>query len=112
MASTAGLGNDALELVDLLLGTAEGAEPLLRQLAGTLVAAVAEQLDDTALVRGKAVNFVSNGSNGSAGESISRAAIASISFAEKPKGIDSLAHGLVLSMLSTSRRSMLEERCR
>ena len=75
MAGAAGLGDDALELVDLLLGAAEGAElqamlvlegdgegrggrgkayPLLRELPGTLVTAVAEEFDDAALVGGEA----------------------------------------------------------
>lgn len=54
MSSTAGLGDDALELVDLLLGTAESSESLLGELTGTLVSAVAEQFNDTALVGGKA----------------------------------------------------------
>lgn len=49
----AGLGDDALELIDLLLGTAEGTEPSLGQLAGSLVLAVAEQFNDSALVGGK-----------------------------------------------------------
>ena len=51
---SAGLGDDSLELVDLGLGTAEGAEPLLGQLAGTLVLAVAEEFNDAALVGGEA----------------------------------------------------------
>lgn len=73
----AGLGDDALELVDLLLGADESPElggllvwkcrdegwlgvlgdayPLLRELPGALVTAVAEELDDTALVGGEAV---------------------------------------------------------
>lgn len=73
----AGLGDDALELVDLLLGADEspelggllvmerrdegwlggldGAYPLLRELPGALVTAVAEELDDAALVGGEAV---------------------------------------------------------
>jgi hypothetical protein len=54
VSGTARLGDDALELVDLLLGTAEGTEPLLGELTGTLVLAVTEQLNDTALVGGKA----------------------------------------------------------
>lgn len=54
VGGTTGVGNDALELVDLLLGTAEGTESLLGELAGTLVTGVAEQLNDTALVGGKA----------------------------------------------------------
>lgn len=56
--STAGIGDDALELVDLLLGTAEGTESLLGELTGTLVLAVAEQLDDSALVGGKTRNLL------------------------------------------------------
>lgn len=53
--STTGLGDDALELIDLSLGTAEGTEPLLGQLTGTLVLAVAEEFDDTALIGSEAV---------------------------------------------------------
>jgi hypothetical protein len=58
VSGTARLGDDALELVDLLLGTAEGTEPLLGELTGTLVLAVAQQLDDSALVGGKASNLL------------------------------------------------------
>ena len=71
MASTAGLGDDTLELVDLSLGTTEGTElrgvsivfisggsentyTLLGELTGALVARVAEQLNNTALVGGEA----------------------------------------------------------
>ena len=69
----AGLGDDSLELIDLLLGTAESTElflcqstsgvyslgwdaaySLLGELTGTLVLAVSEQLDDSALVGGEA----------------------------------------------------------
>ena len=74
MASTARLGNDPLELVDLCLGALEGTElhcmlaieveqstsrkggeegaiyPLLGELAGALVSAVAEEFNDAALV--------------------------------------------------------------
>ncbi len=53
--STTRLGDDALELIDLSLGTAEGTEPLLGQLTGTLVLAVSEQFDDTTLVGGEAI---------------------------------------------------------
>jgi hypothetical protein len=60
VSGTARLGDDALELVDLLLGTAEGTEPLLGELTGTLVLAVTEQLNDTALVGGKASNLLDN----------------------------------------------------
>lgn len=53
--STTRLGDDALELIDLSLGTAKGTEPLLGQLTGTLVLAVSEQFDDTTLVGGEAI---------------------------------------------------------
>lgn len=53
--SAARLGDDTLELVDLRLGTAEGSEPLLRELAGALVLAVAQQLNNAALVGGETV---------------------------------------------------------
>jgi hypothetical protein len=53
--STTGLGDDALELIDLSLGTAKGTEPLLGQLTGTLVLAVAEEFDDTTLIGSEAV---------------------------------------------------------
>lgn len=81
MAGTTGLGDDALELINLLLGTAEGSElesklaystrcrleqplvscraissyPLLGELAGTLVLGVAEQLDHTLLIGSEAI---------------------------------------------------------
>jgi hypothetical protein len=58
VTSTAGLSNDALELVDLGLGTAEGTESLLGELTGTLVLGVAEQLNDSALVGSKASNLL------------------------------------------------------
>lgn len=78
VGSTAGLGDDTLELVDLLLGTAESTElirvlacctvkeipgggkyPLLSELTGTLVTGVAEQFNDAALVGGEAIQYVS-----------------------------------------------------
>jgi hypothetical protein len=58
VASTLALGDDAGHLVDLSLATAEGAEPLLRELARTLVLGVAEEFDDAALVGGEAVHGV------------------------------------------------------
>lgn len=54
MTDTAGLGDDAGHLLDLSLGTAEGTEPLLGELTGTLVLGVAEKFDDTALVGSEA----------------------------------------------------------
>jgi hypothetical protein len=54
VTSATGLSNNTLELVDLRLGTTESTEPLLGQLAGTLVLAVTEEFDNTALVWGKA----------------------------------------------------------
>ena len=56
MASTLALGDDAGHLVDLSLAAAEGAEPLLRELTGTLVLGVAEEFDNAALVGGEAVH--------------------------------------------------------
>jgi hypothetical protein len=47
------LDDDTVELVDLSLGAGEGAEPLLGQLPGALILAVAEQFDNAALVRGE-----------------------------------------------------------
>lgn len=55
LVSTTGLGDDALELIDLSLGTAKGTEPLLGQLTGTLVLAVAEKFDNTTLIGSEAV---------------------------------------------------------
>lgn len=55
VTDTAGLGDDAGHLLDLSLGAAEGAEPLLGELTGTLVLGVAKQLNNAALVGGKAI---------------------------------------------------------
>ena len=51
----AGLSDDPLELVHLLLGATEGAEPLLCQLACTFVLIISEEFNDAALVGGEAV---------------------------------------------------------
>lgn len=56
VASTLALGDDAGHLVNLSLATAEGTEPLLRELARTLVLGVAEEFDNAALVGGEAVH--------------------------------------------------------
>lgn len=42
MSDAAGLGDDAGELIDLRLGTAEGTEPLLGELTGTLYVSVSQ----------------------------------------------------------------------
>ena len=55
VTSSSGLSDHALQLINLRLGTAKGTEPLLRKLTGSLVLAVSEQFDDTALVWGKSV---------------------------------------------------------
>lgn len=75
VAGTAGLSDDAVHVLNLRLGTAEGAELkkttcqrrsklessriksylLLRELTGTLILAVAEEFDDAALVGSEAV---------------------------------------------------------
>jgi hypothetical protein len=60
VTSTAGLGDDTLELINLGLSTAEGTESLLGQLAGALVLAVAEEFDNATLVWGKAIQHVSS----------------------------------------------------
>lgn len=79
VTGTTGLGDDTLELVDLLLGTTEGTElgmlsilaswhrigrevktyPLLGELTGTLVPGVAEQLDHTLLIGSETVGVQS-----------------------------------------------------
>lgn len=63
MAGTAGLGDDTLELINLGLSTAEGTKTLLCELAGTLILGVAEQLNDAALVWGKARNLLDDLAN-------------------------------------------------
>ena len=60
MTSAAGLSDDTLELINLSLGAAEGTKTLLCELAGTLVLGVAEQLNNTALVWGKAIMLIRN----------------------------------------------------
>jgi hypothetical protein len=55
LTSPLALSNNIRHLVDLALRTAEGAESLLCELAGTLVFAVAEEFDDAALVGCEAV---------------------------------------------------------
>lgn len=55
VAGTLALGDDTGHLVDLSLAAAEGAEPLLRELARALVLGVAEEFDNAALVGGEAV---------------------------------------------------------
>lgn len=59
VSSTAGLGDDTLELINLGLGAAEGTKTLLCELASTLVLGVAEQLNDAALVWCKTIVAVS-----------------------------------------------------
>lgn len=54
MGDTARLGDDALELIDLGLGTAESTEPLLGELTGALVLGVTQQLNNATLVWGEA----------------------------------------------------------
>lgn len=73
MTSSSRVGDDTLELIDLGLGASEGTElfpcqsavvgeavgrtySLLCELAGTLVLAVSQQLNDTTLVWGKSMH--------------------------------------------------------
>jgi len=60
VTGTLALGDDAGHLVDLSLATAEGAEPLLSELARALVLGVAEEFDDATLVGGEARNLLDN----------------------------------------------------
>lgn len=53
MACSPALRDDLGHLVNLSLRTAEGPKSLLGKLARTLVLAVTEKFDDTALVRGE-----------------------------------------------------------
>ena len=53
-SGTTALNQDVGELLNLLLGTTEGAEALLGELAGTLVLVVLEELHAALLVGGEA----------------------------------------------------------
>lgn len=55
MTNSPAVGDDLGHLVNLSLSTAECAEPLLRELTGALVLAVAEKFDNAALIWGEAV---------------------------------------------------------
>jgi hypothetical protein len=57
---TAGLGDDLLHVLNLSLAADEGTEALLSELAGTLVLGIAEQLNHTALIGGKADDLASD----------------------------------------------------
>ena len=54
MTSSPRLGDHTLEFINLRLRTSKCTEPLLRQLAGTLVFAVTEEFNNTTLIRRKA----------------------------------------------------------
>lgn len=53
-SSTTALNKDVGQLLNLLLGTTEGSEALLGELAGTLVLVVLQQLHAALLVGGEA----------------------------------------------------------
>jgi hypothetical protein len=59
VTSSSRLSNDTLQLINLRLRTTESTEPLLRQLTRTLVLAVSEEFDDSALVWCKSMIIVS-----------------------------------------------------
>jgi hypothetical protein len=59
MTSSSRLSNDTLQLINLRLRTTESTEPLLRQLTCTLVLAVSEEFDNSALVWCKSIIIVS-----------------------------------------------------
>jgi len=88
VASTAGLGDDTLELVDLSLGTTEGTETLLGELTGALVARVAEQLNNTALVGGEAGNLLDDLTN-------KRGALAQVALGPRDAGLVHARGGLL-----------------
>ena len=88
VTSTTGLSDDALELVDLGLGTAEGTESLLGELTGTLVLGVAEQLNDSALVGGKTSNLLDDLTDESG-------ALAQVALGAGDTGLDDTAGGFV-----------------
>jgi len=60
MSCSPRLGDNPLELVNLFLCAAESSEPLLCELAGTLVLAITEQFDDTLLIRRKTSDLLHN----------------------------------------------------
>lgn len=88
VTSTAGLSDDALELVNLGLGTTEGTESLLGELTGTLVLGVAEQLNDSALVGGKASNLLDDLTDESG-------ALAQVTLGSGNTGLDDTGSGFV-----------------
>jgi hypothetical protein len=59
VTSSSRLSNDTLQLINLRLRTTESTEPLLRQLTCTLVLAVSEEFDNSALVWCKSIIIVS-----------------------------------------------------
>ena len=88
MSSAAGLGDDTLELIDLLLGAAEGTESLLGELTGTLVLGVTEQLNDSALVGSEASNLLDDlADEGSA--------LAQVALGSGDTGLDDTGSGFV-----------------
>lgn len=91
MTGTAGLGDDTLEGVDLGLGTAEGTEPLLGELTGTLVLGVAEQLDAAALVGGEAGDLLDDVTD-------ERGALAQVTLGAGDSGLDNTGGGLVAAV--------------
>ena len=60
---TALLGNHVGEALHLVLGTAQGADAALDELACTLVLGVADELHGAALVGGKAGNLANDGAD-------------------------------------------------
>lgn len=56
-SSATAFNDDSVQLLDLSLCAEQRSETLLGKLASTLFLAVLEQLEDSALIRGKAHNF-------------------------------------------------------
>jgi len=61
--SSSRFGNDSLQIVDLSLRTAESTKSLLGQLSRSLVLAVSQQFDNTALIRSQASDFLDDLAN-------------------------------------------------
>jgi len=94
------LRNHTLQLVDLLLGTAKSTEPLLGQLARTLVLAVAEQFDNTLLVGGETSDLLDDLTD-------ERSALREVALAAADAGLGVADGGLEASVLPVGDARLL-----
>jgi len=88
VTSSPRLSNDTLQLIDLGLGTTESTEPLLGQLTRTLVLAVSEEFDNTALIWSKSRNLLDNLPN-------ERSLLAQVTLGPADSGLDNACLGFV-----------------